>query len=125
MVVKKEEGDANGHELLLLTKPGQKYPTPTPGVAERIFYETLYQQNEKRYVGPPHARVDCCPVTRTTCISTRAQRSPHTDTRSAMAQEWCVAYGILEDAEAAKVLKVSQPSVSSGISLKCLPRLPP
>lgn len=25
-----------------------------------------------------------------------------------MAQEWCVAYGILEDAEAAKVLKVSQ-----------------
>lgn len=54
-MVKKEEGDANGHEVLLLTKPGQKYQTPTPGVAERIFYETLYQQRPDRCV-----RLSCC-----------------------------------------------------------------
>ena len=50
--VKKEEASANGDSVtrVLLTKPGQKYPTPTPGVAERIFYETLYQQNPDRCV---------------------------------------------------------------------------
>ena len=25
-------------------KPGQKYPTPSPGNGDRVFYETLYQQ---------------------------------------------------------------------------------
>ena len=25
-------------------KPGQKYPTPTPGFGDRVFYETLYRQ---------------------------------------------------------------------------------
>lgn len=25
-------------------KPGQKYPTPSPGSGERVFYETLFQQ---------------------------------------------------------------------------------
>jgi hypothetical protein len=50
--VKKEEGnEGNGAvESILLTKPGQKYPTPTPGVAERIFYETLLQQRPERWV---------------------------------------------------------------------------
>lgn len=41
--------DFLGTQTLLLTKPGQKYATPTPGVAERIFYETLYQQNPDRW----------------------------------------------------------------------------
>lgn len=25
-------------------KPGQKYPTPTPGNGDRVFYETLFRQ---------------------------------------------------------------------------------
>ena len=25
-------------------KPGQKHPTPTPGVGDRVFYETLLRQ---------------------------------------------------------------------------------
>ena len=49
-----------------LTKPGQRYPTPSPGNGDRVFYESLYQQNKA----------------------------------SEMAQEWCVAYGILPDDEA-------------------------
>lgn len=49
-MVKKEEGGADGNETLVLSKPGQRYATPTPGVAERIFYETLYAQRPDRYV---------------------------------------------------------------------------
>jgi hypothetical protein len=30
---------------LLLTKPGQKFQTPTPGDADRVFYESLHRQN--------------------------------------------------------------------------------
>ena len=26
-------------------KPGQRYPTPSPGNGDRVFYESLYQQN--------------------------------------------------------------------------------
>ncbi len=86
-VVVKDEALDDGTETIKLDKPGQKYPTPTPGVAgpylgllppplthppthpppfliktkhtERIFYETLFEQNPQ----------------------------------SAMAQEWCVQYG--------------------------------
>eukprot|EP01038_Epipyxis_sp_PR26KG_P009567 gene9567-12885_t len=47
-------------------KPGQKYPTPSPGNGDRVFYETLYQQKPE----------------------------------SEMAQEWCLAYGILDYDEA-------------------------
>lgn len=43
-----------------LAKPGQKFPTPTPGFGDRVFYETLLRQ-----------RPD-----------------------SAMAQEWCLYYGV-------------------------------
>ena len=25
-------------------KPGQKFPTPTPGLGDRVFYESLYRQ---------------------------------------------------------------------------------
>mmetsp|Transcript_52073 Transcript_52073/g.156250 ORF Transcript_52073/g.156250 Transcript_52073/m.156250 type:complete len:115 (-) Transcript_52073:415-759(-) len=53
-------------------KPGQKFPTPTPGFGDRVFYETLLRQ-----------RPD-----------------------SAMAQEWCVSYGVLHANEAAKIHKV-------------------
>eukprot|EP00567_Pseudictyota_dubia_P013221 CAMPEP_0197439146 /NCGR_PEP_ID=MMETSP1175-20131217/5952_1 /TAXON_ID=1003142 /ORGANISM="Triceratium dubium, Strain CCMP147" /LENGTH=114 /DNA_ID=CAMNT_0042968997 /DNA_START=146 /DNA_END=490 /DNA_ORIENTATION=- len=53
-------------------KPGQKFPTPTPGFGDRVFYETLLRQ-----------RPD-----------------------SAMAQEWCVNYGVLHADEAAKVHKI-------------------
>ncbi|GMI08340.1 hypothetical protein TrLO_g6490 [Triparma laevis f. longispina] len=28
----------------MLIKPGQKFATPTPGDADRVFYESLYQQ---------------------------------------------------------------------------------
>ena len=50
-------------------KPGQKFPTPTPGFGDRVFYETLLRQ-----------RPD-----------------------SAMAQEWCVYYGVLPRKEAERL----------------------
>ena len=50
-------------------KPGQKYPTPTRGVGDRVFYETLLKQNPS----------------------------------SAMAQEWCVNYGVLSREDASKL----------------------
>jgi hypothetical protein len=28
-------------------KPGQKFPTPTPGFGDRVFYETLFRQRPK------------------------------------------------------------------------------
>lgn len=27
-----------------MSKPGQKYPTPTPGFGDRVFYESLLKQ---------------------------------------------------------------------------------
>ena len=27
-------------------KPGQKYPTPTPGFGDRVFYESLLKQRQ-------------------------------------------------------------------------------
>lgn len=53
-------------------KPGQKFPTPTPGFGDRVFYETLLRQ-----------RPD-----------------------SAMAQEWCVYYGVLPHNEADRLNKI-------------------
>lgn len=50
-------------------KPGQKFPTPSPGSGDRVFYETLLEQ-----------RPD-----------------------SEMAQDWCVAYGVLEEKAAGKL----------------------
>ena len=50
-------------------KPGQKYPTPSPGNGDRVFYETLYQQKPT----------------------------------SEMAQEWVIAYGVLENDDALKL----------------------
>eukprot|EP01040_Poterioochromonas_malhamensis_P009667 gene9667-10494_t len=55
-------------------KVGQKFPTPSPGNGDRVFYETLYQQ-----------RPD-----------------------SEMAQEWCIAYGILEPDQAKKLYEKIQ-----------------
>ncbi len=52
-------------------KPGQKYPTPTKGFGDRVFYETLLRQK----------------------------------TDSEMAQDWCLAYGILSFKEAEKLYK--------------------
>jgi len=57
------------HETL---KPGQKFPTPTRGYGDRVFYETLLRQNPS----------------------------------SAMAQEWCVFYGVLPEEEASKLYKI-------------------
>jgi hypothetical protein len=51
-------------------KPGQRYPTPTPGNPDRCFYETLYYQKKD----------------------------------SAMAQDWCLLYGVLSEADAKKVM---------------------
>lgn len=50
-------------------KPGQKYPTPSPGNGDRVFYETLIEQTPS----------------------------------SEMAQEWCLAYGILSVEKATKL----------------------
>ncbi|KAL7531083.1 hypothetical protein ACHAWF_003624 [Thalassiosira exigua] len=54
-------------------KPGQKFPTPTPGNGDRVFYETLLSQ---------------IPA-------------------SEMAQDWCLAYGVLDESEAKKLFKAS------------------
>eukprot|EP00590_Aulacoseira_subarctica_P006875 CAMPEP_0172417676 /NCGR_PEP_ID=MMETSP1064-20121228/4208_1 /TAXON_ID=202472 /ORGANISM="Aulacoseira subarctica , Strain CCAP 1002/5" /LENGTH=131 /DNA_ID=CAMNT_0013156165 /DNA_START=29 /DNA_END=421 /DNA_ORIENTATION=+ len=42
-IVKKETKKETKKEVEEL-KPGQKYPTPTPGFADRVFYETLLRQ---------------------------------------------------------------------------------
>ena len=55
-----------------LLKPGQKFPTPTRGHGDRVFYETLLRQNPS----------------------------------SAMAQDWCIAYGVLPTKEAEKIFKL-------------------
>mmetsp|Transcript_35615 Transcript_35615/g.76063 ORF Transcript_35615/g.76063 Transcript_35615/m.76063 type:complete len:118 (+) Transcript_35615:246-599(+) len=52
-------------------KPGQKFPTPTPGNGDRVFYETLLAQRPS----------------------------------SEMAQEWCLAYGVMEEKDAEKAFK--------------------
>eukprot|EP00607_Mallomonas_marina_P007717 CAMPEP_0182416860 /NCGR_PEP_ID=MMETSP1167-20130531/1244_1 /TAXON_ID=2988 /ORGANISM="Mallomonas Sp, Strain CCMP3275" /LENGTH=135 /DNA_ID=CAMNT_0024589989 /DNA_START=100 /DNA_END=504 /DNA_ORIENTATION=+ len=62
---KVEEDNSIGNSQLL-TKPAQKFPTPSPGNGDRVFYETLLKQ-----------RPD-----------------------SEMAQDWCLAYGILSITEA-------------------------
>uniref|UniRef100_A0A7S2WN31 Uncharacterized protein n=1 Tax=Eucampia antarctica TaxID=49252 RepID=A0A7S2WN31_9STRA len=31
-------------------KPGQKYPTPTPGFGDRVFYETLFRQRPESHM---------------------------------------------------------------------------
>jgi exonuclease III len=67
-------------------KPGQKHPTPTPGVGDRVFYETLLRQ-----------RPD-----------------------SVMAQEWCVAYGVLPDEEAEKLHKKVASRKKKGVSSPAL-----
>ncbi|GMI13637.1 hypothetical protein TrVE_jg13824 [Triparma verrucosa] len=36
--------DDSTPDELILTKPGQKFQTPTPGDADRVFYESLYNQ---------------------------------------------------------------------------------
>ena len=51
-------------------KSGQKYPTPSPGAGDRVFYETLLQQRPE----------------------------------SEMAQDWCLAYGVLSEAKARQVI---------------------
>lgn len=50
-------------------KTGQRFPTPSPGSGDRVFYETLLGQKPD----------------------------------SEMAQDWCVAYGVLEEHKAAKL----------------------
>mmetsp|Transcript_28877 Transcript_28877/g.60093 ORF Transcript_28877/g.60093 Transcript_28877/m.60093 type:complete len:125 (-) Transcript_28877:519-893(-) len=52
-------------------KPGQKFPTPTPGNGDRVFYETLLSQIPS----------------------------------SEMAQEWCIAYGVMDEKDALKAYK--------------------
>jgi hypothetical protein len=39
-------------------KPGQKFPTPTPGFGDRVFYETLLRQR------PDSIMAQGCIVTR-------------------------------------------------------------
>lgn len=58
-------------DIFLAFKPGQKYPTPSPGNGDRVFYETLLTQ-----------RPD-----------------------SEMAQDWCLAYGILDEKKAKQLLE--------------------
>ena len=37
------------HEQEEARKPGQKHATPSPGAADRVFYETLLEQRPDRY----------------------------------------------------------------------------
>lgn len=76
-------------------KVGQKFPTPPPGAGDRVFYETLLEQNPD----------------------------------SEMAQDWCLAYGVLPDDKAAQLNKVvnnrkskplgsNRPAVASPVKAK-------
>mmetsp|Transcript_11708 Transcript_11708/g.21650 ORF Transcript_11708/g.21650 Transcript_11708/m.21650 type:complete len:116 (-) Transcript_11708:276-623(-) len=69
-------------------KPGQKFPTPTPGNGDRVFYETLLAQRPT----------------------------------SEMAQEWCVAYGVMEEKDAQKAFKAMVKRKGTG---KAASRTPP
>ena len=40
----KSSDDDTKIKLIKDLKPGQKYPTPTPGSGDRVFYETLLRQ---------------------------------------------------------------------------------
>mmetsp|Transcript_1803 Transcript_1803/g.2702 ORF Transcript_1803/g.2702 Transcript_1803/m.2702 type:complete len:134 (+) Transcript_1803:108-509(+) len=75
MVVTKREDESDENPVEKKrdqkVKPGQRFPTPTPGFADRVFYETLLRQRPE----------------------------------SAMAQEWCVNYGVLPKEEAAYLNK--------------------
>jgi len=42
--VVKSEDKTSSAAPLILDKPGQKFQTPTPGDADRVFYESLYKQ---------------------------------------------------------------------------------
>mmetsp|Transcript_18892 Transcript_18892/g.45628 ORF Transcript_18892/g.45628 Transcript_18892/m.45628 type:complete len:88 (+) Transcript_18892:194-457(+) len=55
-------------------KPGQRYPTPTPGFGDRVFYESLIRQRPT----------------------------------SEMAQDWCLAYGVLSHKRSAKLFDIVQ-----------------
>ncbi len=34
----------------VITKPGQKYPTPSPGNGDRVFYESLLEQDPESHM---------------------------------------------------------------------------
>eukprot|EP00953_Heterococcus_sp_UTEX-ZZ885_P023876 13098-Heterococcus_DN1.PRE.4 len=70
-MVKDEPIDAEEAEVD--RKPGQKYPTPSQGSADRVFYESLYRQKPQ----------------------------------SEMAQDWCIAYGVLPHNEAGRLYKAA------------------
>mmetsp|Transcript_14608 Transcript_14608/g.35212 ORF Transcript_14608/g.35212 Transcript_14608/m.35212 type:complete len:124 (+) Transcript_14608:167-538(+) len=72
-------------------KPGQKFPTPTPGNGDRVFYETLLSQ-----------RPD-----------------------SEMAQEWCLAYGVMDDGDAKKAYKSMVKRKEMGKSARGASKSPP
>ena len=38
------------HGTKINLKTGQKYPTPTPGHADRVFYESLFEQNPNSFM---------------------------------------------------------------------------
>jgi hypothetical protein len=49
----KKSTHSDNNNIIIVTmgkdvpKPGQKFPTPTPGFGDRVFYETLFRQRPK------------------------------------------------------------------------------
>jgi hypothetical protein len=92
-VAESKESEPQTADPGLNFKTGQRYPTPSPGSGDRVFYETLLTQKAS----------------------------------SEMAQDWCVAYGVLDEKQAAKLYDLilnrkGKKSVSNSPAAKKKPR---
>lgn len=83
-----KENDEVHHVDVSAFKIGQKYPTPSPGNGDRVFYETLLRQRPN----------------------------------SEMAQDWCLAYGVLDVQEAEKLFDYVQKRKKKGNIIGSPPR---
>jgi hypothetical protein len=72
MSASEETNDAIIGKSVEFKLPGQRFATPAPANGDRVFYESLMEQNPD----------------------------------SAMAQEWCVAYGALDEKKALALLAI-------------------
>jgi hypothetical protein len=68
-------------------KPGQKFPTPTPGFGDRVFYETLYRQRPESQIAQEWWVLVYPVITVDTCLS------PHSFMELQVRQLWSPARG--------------------------------
>ena len=94
--------DVDDDDYVETMKPGQKEPTPSPGNADRVFYETLLEQ--ARASMRPRV-VDARRGADSAGVSRRARARASQIPSSHMAKEYCLRFGILTFDRALKVYK--------------------